>query len=327
MRVFNEKSVPTATPSKTAAISDGVVAAENHDLDAYRTSLTALDMPPPFRLLGAASHSPAQSQSAIVVSCPHAGRYYPDELVAAGSVGLMALRDLEDFAVDHLLSGIAHTQIGGISNMIARAYLDVNRPEDALDQAMFHDHVQPAKQSRKVLAGYGLLPRLTGARIPIHDELLSVEDASRRIHLAYRPYHGQLQQLLEQARQTHGHYLLIDCHSMPAVDNYNRKLADVVLGNCHGRTLAPHIGKQLEDFIRSYGYSVAWNTPYSGGFITSHYGSATSHGQSLQIEINRALYMDDPYQLKEDGAADITRLMASILTFLDKLMRESKIAP
>jgi N-formylglutamate amidohydrolase len=270
-------------------------------------------------LLGAAAIPGQSAKSAVVVSCPHAGRYYPETLVTAGSVGIEALRDLEDFAVDRLLDGLSCTNIAGISSNIARAYLDVNRPEDALDPAMFDEPVSAPKQSRKVMAGYGLLPRLTGARSLIHDHLLPADEIQQRIALAYRPYHSQLKQLLDNARQQHQRYLLVDCHSMPDVDHQNKRLPDVVLGDCNGRTLAPEIGKALDDHIRALGFSLGWNNPYSGGFITGHYGAATSSGQSLQIEINRALYMRLPHQLDKDGAARVNALLTAILTFLDAL--------
>ena len=194
------------------------------------------------------------------------------------------MRDLEDFAVDALLDDLRHTNIGGICSQIARAYIDVNRPEDALDQNMFDEPVTAAKQSRKVLAGYGLLPRLTSARTPIHDELLSADAANQRIEFAYRPYHDKLQELLGNAKQSHGHYLLVDCHSMPATDQYNRPLPDIVLGIAMGGPWQPILANRLMILFGQKISRLAWNEPYSGGYITSHYGKATSLGQSLQIE-------------------------------------------
>ena len=287
------------------------------DLDARIISSSPHDHPAPFRLLGTAAMAETKARSAVIVSCPHAGRHYPEELVAAGSLGLEALRDLEDFAVDALLDDLRHTTIGGICNHIARAYIDVNRPDDALDQAMFDEPLTAAKQTRKVMAGYGLLPRLTSARAPIHDRQLPVDVVNRRIQRAYRPYHDKLQQLIGNATDTHGHYLLVDCHSMPATDQYNRQLPDIILGDCHGRTLAPSIGKQIGDFIRSKNFTIGWNTPYAGGYITSHYGKVTGPGQSVQIEINRSLYMQRPYQIDASGAVRVTALLRSLFQFLD----------
>ena len=293
----------------------------NWDFNADIILLDQHDGPSPFRLIGAAANSSAGVCSPVIVSCPHAGRFYPQDLITAGSVGIEALRDLEDFAVDTLLDDLFDSNIGGISNQIARAYIDVNRPEDALDQNMFEEPVSAAKRSRKVLAGYGLLPRVTSARTPIHDTLLPADAVNKRIQFAYRPYHDKLQELLGNAIQSCGHYLLIDCHSMPATDQYNRHLPDIVLGDCNGRTLEPYIGKQIDNFIRSKNFTIGWNVPYSGGYITSHYGKATRPGQSLQVEINRSLYMHRPQQIDTDGAARVSALLASLLEFLDTTVK------
>lgn len=279
------------------------------------------DGPSPFRLLGAAAKPKTGACSPVIVSCPHAGRFYPEDLITAGSIGIEALRDLEDFAVDTLLDDLCDTNIGGICNQIARAYIDVNRPEDALDQNMFDEPISAAKRSRKVVAGYGLLPRVTSARTPIHDTLLSVDAANQRIQFAYRPYHDKLQELLGNAIKSCGHYLLIDCHSMPATDQYDRHLPDIVLGDCHGGTLEPDTGKRIDNFIRSKNFTTGWNAPYSGGYITSHYGKATRPGQSLQIEINRSLYMLRPQQIDADGAARVSALLASLFLFLDTTVK------
>ena len=108
---------------------------------------------------------------------------------------------------------------------------------------------------------------------------------------------------------------------MPATDQYNRHLPDIVLGDCHGRTLAPNFRKQIDDFIRSRDFTIGWNSPYSGGYITSHYGKATSSGQSLQVEINRSLYMLRPHQIDADGAARVSALLTSLVGFLDKVVK------
>ena len=312
---YFESAVPK--PSHTSSYNDSTYGDFNARVMASKRHGGA----PPFRLLGSAANPESSAHSAVIVSCPHAGRYYPEDLIAAGSIGIEALRDLEDFAVDALLYDLRHTNIGGICSQIARAYIDVNRPEDALDENMFDEPVTAAKQSRKVQAGYGLLPRVTSARTPIHDRLLPADVANQRIEYAYRPYHNKLQELLRNAKQSHGHYLLVDCHSMPATDHYNRHLPDIVIGDCNGRTLAPYIGKQIDDFIRSKDFTIGWNVPYSGGYITSHYGKATSPGQSLQIEINRSLYMSRPHQIDANGAARVSALITSLLGFLDKTVK------
>ncbi len=119
-----------------------------------------------------------------------------------------------------------------------------------------------------------------------------------RIDRLYRPYHRALRQLVAATRQQFGSYLLIDCHSMPSAvapseRGLRRSRTDVVLGDCHGAACHPLIMETAHRFLSGKGYAVARNTPYAGGFTTAHYGKPSSAGHCLQIEICRALYMDE----------------------------------
>jgi N-formylglutamate amidohydrolase len=54
------------------------------------------------------------------------------------------------------------------------------------------------------------------------------------------------------------------------------------------------------------GYRVARNAPYAGGYTTEHYGRPTRRTHALQIEINRALYMNEVTREPTDGLARLT---------------------
>lgn len=303
--------------------------------DRTRTSPQSSDMPLPamvksFAQLAAERPGPVSTippktrpQSPLVISCPHAGRIYPAEFVTDSAVDLAALRGLEDFATDRLVAGLAERGHATVITQIARAFLDVNRAADALDPNMFSapPHPQTAPPSRLVRAGYGVIPRLTACRRPIHRRLLSAEDAHRRMALAYTPYHQAIADALARAQALHGASLLIDVHSMPPLDGGNRPLADIVLGDVHHRSLDRMIREKLAAFIAAAGFTLAWNSPYAGGFITKHYGEANGNRQSVQIEINRRLYMcdgsgrDGP-RLDAAGAARVRGLLGGITAML-----------
>lgn len=297
--------------------------------DASFTAVTRRDG----RSTEAETTSPHSYTRALVISCPHAGRMYPAEFVATSALDLAALRDLEDYAVDWLIEGMMAHNITAITNHVGRAFLDVNRPADALDKIMFADTadtLNAATPSRQVKAGYGLLPRLNAARMPIHNTALSFDDARRRLALVHEPYHRMLAETLEMALAHHGHYLLLDIHSMPQTDQLGRPLADIVLGDCLGTTIAPELGMQISDFIADFGFSVDWNKPYAGGHITREYGKINSPRQSIQIEINRALYMkatpmpDNPAHknltLEADGAARVARMLGALGAMLADML-------
>lgn len=267
---------------------------------------------------------------ALVVSCPHAGRLYPADFVATSALDLAALRDLEDYAVDWLIEGMLAHNITAITNHVGRAFLDVNRPADALDKIMFANSIDAATPSRQVKAGYGLLPRLNAARMPIHNAPLSIDEARQRLEMVHAPYHQMLAATLDNALAQHGHYLLLDIHSMPQTDRLGRPLADFVLGDCLGTTIDAALGHKISRFITDHGFSVAWNKPYAGGHITCAYGRINSPRQSVQIEINRALYMTtapmpanpahNHMTLKADGAERVARMLGALGAMLADML-------
>lgn len=266
----------------------------------------------------------------LVLSCPHAGRLYPADFVAASALALAALRDLEDYAVDWLIEGMIGHNITAITNHVGRAFLDVNRPADALDKIMFASSIDAAAPSRQVKAGYGLLPRLNAARMPIHNAPLSIDEARQRLEMVHAPYHRMLGETLDAALAQHGHYLLLDIHSMPQTDRLGRPLADFVLGDCLGTTIDAALGHKISRFITDHGFSVAWNKPYAGGHITCAYGRINSPRQSVQIEINRALYMTtspmpaspahNHMTLKADGAERVARMLGALGAMLADML-------
>ncbi len=229
----------------------------------------------------------------VVASCPHAGRDYPATLTEAATLPVGQMRGLEDFGVDHLITSLAAHGITTVINKIARAYIDVNRPIGDVDTTMFDTPVEADKPSRHVSAGYGLIPRLSAMRQPLYACPLPAGEVKHRLGFAHLPYHSMLSAQIAAAMTEHGHCLLVDFHSMPPIDRSNRQLADIILGDCRGRTLDPELGNAIASFFIDEGLSVAWNEPYSGGFITREHGLIGTPNQSIQIEINRALYMRD----------------------------------
>lgn len=258
----------------------------------------------------------------VVASCPHAGRGYPAEFLHESQLPIDGLRGLEDFGVDCLLLGFTKQGIACVNSHIARAYLDVNRPADALDHAMFDGPVGAATPSRHVRAGYGLMPRLTAERRTIYHSRLAASIAARRIAAVHSPYHALLTSEMSATSQRHGYALLIDFHSMPQNDRANRPLPDIVLGDCNGMTLDRRVGLSIGDFFSNAGLSVAWNHPYAGGFITRSNGALNSCKQSLQIEINRRLYMQNDGQMDVKRTIDMAQLLGDFAAYLQQMHRD-----
>jgi len=141
-----------------------------------------------------------------------------------------------------------------------------------------------------------------------------VDEALRRIELLYKPYHRTLRQLVHRTARAFGHALLIDCHSMPStsVSRDDGVKADIVLGDRYGTSCAALLTDLVDATLRRRGYSVVRNKPYAGGFITEHYGEPALGRHALQIEINRALYMDERTLAKKPRFETLRRDLESV---------------
>jgi N-formylglutamate amidohydrolase len=236
----------------------------------------------------------------LVFASPHSGDRYPAAFVAASRLDPVALRRSEDCFVDRLFAAAPDHGAPLLRALFPRAFIDPNREPFELDPAMFEDTLPPYANtaSARVAAGLGTIARVVTNGQEIYRDKLRFADAAERIGTYYRPYHRALQELLEATRRRFGCYLLIDCHSMPSVGgpmdpDAGRGRADFVIGDCFGSSCEDVVAATTERTLREMGYTVLRNRPYAGGFTTSHYGKPSAGLHAIQIEVNRALYMDE----------------------------------
>jgi N-formylglutamate amidohydrolase len=269
---------------------------------------------PPFFLI-----EPLRRTSPLIFASPHSGRRYPAELLADTRVSLISLRRSEDAYVDELFAGAAAYGAPVLSAAIARSFVDLNRDPAELDPEMFVErppHSAHASSAR-VQAGLGAIPRVSGDGQSIYRRKLSLHEAERRIAAVHRPYHALLRNLVEETKEMFGCAVLIDCHSMPS-NARGAHAPDVVLGDRFGASCHPSITAFTEATLRKLGYRVARNTPFAGGHTTQTYGRPAANVHALQIEINRALYIDERTLERTNGyariRADMTRLAEALST-------------
>lgn len=240
---------------------------------------------------------PAAARLPLILASPHSGCDYPADFLAASRLDPVALRRSEDSFVDELFAAAPSLGAPLLSARFPRAYLDVNREAYELDPAMFSDALPEFVNARspRVRMGLGTIARIVANGEEIYAGKLCFAEARRRIDGLYRPYHQALRRLVDETEALFGGYLLIDCHSMPSAAGSvcGRDGADFVLGDCHGAACAPSILEAARQFLAERGFAVAINAPYAGGFTTDHYGDPRRQRHALQIEINRALYMDE----------------------------------
>lgn len=237
---------------------------------------------------------PLQRTTPLVFSSPHSGRRYPPELLAAARTGLLNLRRSEDAYVDELIAGAASHGAALVLATVARAFVDLNRDPAELDPDMFADRPpsSPSCASPRVQAGLGAIPRVTGDGQQIYRGKLPLAEAEIRLNAVHRPYHAALAAQLAVARDMFGCAILIDCHSMPACAR-GPQAPDIVLGDRFGASCHPSLTALAEATLRRRGYRVARNTPFAGGHTTQKYGRPAERLHALQIEVNRAIYMNE----------------------------------
>jgi N-formylglutamate amidohydrolase len=173
--------------------------------------------------------------------------------------------------------------------------------------------------------GLGTIARVVASGEEIYGGKLCFAEAQARIEQLYRPYHAALNRLIEETEADFGFCLVVDCHSMPsgAHGAAGKEAADIVLGDCHGAACAPQIVEMARRYLSRRGFAVALNAPYAGGFTTGHYGKPCRGRHALQIEINRAIYMDERSYRRRPAFARLSEEMAGLIERLGEAANDS----
>ncbi|MEW6449208.1 MAG: N-formylglutamate amidohydrolase [Pseudomonadota bacterium] len=273
------------------------------------------ELEPPFDIL-----EPAEWRGPVLFNSPHSGRVYPRAFLVASRLDVNTLRRSEDSFVDDLVMDVVKRGYPLMRAHFPRCFVDVNREPYELDPRMFDGRLPSFANTRsmRVAGGLGTVARVVGDAQEIYDQRLSVDDAMRRIENLYKPYHRSLRKLFSRVHRDFGAATLVDCHSMPSSTGGKdeRPRADVVIGDRYGTSCVAAVSEMIEGTLRGLGYAVSRNKPYAGGFITEHYGNPAAGLHAIQIEVNRALYMDER---RFERSADFDRLSRDLVSLADKL--------
>ena len=271
-------------------------------------------------------HEPAERNLPLVFSSPHSGSDYPADFLAASRLDPLALRQSEDSFVDELFAAAPRLGAPLLSARFPRAYLDVNREPYELDPGMFSEPLPSFVNARspRVRIGLGTIARVVSNGEEIYSGKLCFAEARRRVECLYNPYHHALRRLAAETERMFGGYLLVDCHSMPSATGspWEKGDADFVLGDCFGAACAPRIIEVARSFLLDRGFSVAVNVPYAGGFTTAFYGRPGANRHALQVEINRALYMDEVRRRRKPGFERLVKSLAVLIERLGQVTQE-----
>ena len=284
--------------------------------------------PTPFTLTS--SHGNG-SPSKWLITSPHSGHYYPRDFILKSKLDSQQLRLSEDMHIDALLADAPQAGASLLSATYPRAYVDLNREPYELDASMFSDPLPDYvnKDSTRVLGGLGTIAKIVTERLEIYDRPLVFSEAEQRIEKIYFPFHTCLKQQIETARDFWGKAYLLDVHSMPsnAVRKYKGGKSgsvDFVLGNRHGKSCDAGIYDVVYDFLTDAGYYVEKNKPYAGGYITEHYGNPSEGFHTLQLEVNRKLYMNETSYDLLGNSDEIRNLFSDLVSTLINKTHEKR---
>ena len=260
----------------------------------------------------------------VVFDSPHSGTAYPADFDTV--VPHLTLRRAEDTHVEALYAAASDHGATLIAADFPRSYIDANRSLLDIDAALLETAWPgPINVSRKTEKGVGLVWRLLDTGEPIYTRKLTVAEVQRRIATCYAPYHKAVRDAINAAHKHYGAVWHINCHSMPATSSIISEegpgvpRADFVLGDRDGTSCAPAFTTFVALTLRGMGYDVRINDPYKGVELVRAYSDPTAHKHSLQIEVNRKLYMDENSRERNGGFAklqnDLTRLVQAIAKY------------
>lgn len=263
----------------------------------------------------------------MVLDSPHSGTVYPPDFLPACE--MTALRSAEDTHVEKLYDFAPVLGAHWVEAHFPRSYLDANRNTTEIDISLLDGPwPEPVETDPQILSkvrlGKGLIWRTTDEGVPIYGRKLTVAEVQARIAQCWKPYHAAVAQAIDAAYRDHGYSIHVNCHSMPAIasshatDFPGEAHADFVVGDRDGSTASAALSRLVCRHLVARGYSVSYNHPYKGVELVRRYGDPAQHRHSLQLEINRKLYMIEQTLELTPG---FEPLKATLRSLVDLLMK------
>lgn len=265
----------------------------------------------------------------LVLSSPHSGRIFPSEFLANVALSEKQLRISEDCYVDELVKYASDQGIPLLTMNLHRTFIDVNRDKIEIDDSMYFNHPSPQTGlgSRRCRVGLGVIHRAVYPNQNIYTGLISYDEVQERIKNVYDVYHKKLKQLVDRCVKKFGMCLLIDCHSMPgricSIMNESKPI-DFSMGTLFDESCPSEISAELSRILSQKDYRVEMNRPYAGGFITFNFCQPRKNIYTLQLEMNRSMYMNENVYKKTDGFQTLSETLGDSFSQLGKFLLDFK---
>ena len=234
-------------------------------------------------------------KNAVLLTVPHAGDFYPNIFIQNLKLKLNKVRKIEDFQSNRILDLMDFKSADVIIAKCSRVVVDLNRSRNAIDNDMFINRVNSHQIDEKKMISFGLgvFPKII-LNENIFKNKLPVSYANFILENYYDPFHKILSNRINELLNRFGICYHFDLHTMPsnALKRFKKK-PDIVLGNNHGRSSSNELIDYMRKNFENNGLIVQLNNPYAGGFITRNYGNPSEGVETIQIEVNRSLYMNE----------------------------------
>lgn len=268
---------------------------------------------------------PQRRTTSVVFASPHSGRQYSAAFLRQSVLDSRSIRTSEDAFVDQLLDCVPKLGAPLLAAVAPRAFIDLNRAADELDPALV-EGVRVTAHNPRVASGLGVIPRVVAGGKQIYRGKITRSEADDRIARWWQPYHGRLRTLLDETRAAMQESILVDFHSMPheAIDSIcstGLRRPDIVVGDRFGAASSPEIVDRIEAAFERAGFRVLRNAPFAGAYITQTYGRPSRQQHAVQVEVDRALYMNEAEIRPNGNFQGFRRVMAGVLADITEIGR------
>lgn len=272
---------------------------------------------------------PLRRDTSVIFSSPHSGRNYFAAFLDQTALESRFIRSSEDAYVDLLIEKATDFGAPLIKAIAPRAFIDLNRAVDELDPGVIHG-VPRGMHNPRVSSGLGVIPRVVANGRAIYNGKIPLQEAQSRIARFWQPYNNALHRLIDESHDSFGEAILIDCHSMPheAIEAHarpGRPKPEVVLGDRFGAAASRDVMDRVEAAFVTAGLRVVRNAPFAGAYITKAYGRPLQHQHVVQIEIDRALYLDEARVEPGPDFDHFRTLMGGVVADLAQIGRAARL--